>query len=86
MQRCYMADEIIKKCPCGTGNITRSRKVTSTPLLLHNSCSNLLTLTDDPLIDPILTRMECIYDLVAVGYGDGSHFTGSFYNNRVAYE
>ena len=82
----YMVDKIIRKCICGTGNITRSRKIISTPILLHISCTDILTDRVDPYIDPSITRMGYIYDLVGVGYGDGAHFTGSFFTSGGTYE
>ena len=38
------------------------------------------------VIDPFMTIMGFHWDLVAVGYGDGIHFTGTFSFDGAAYE
>ena len=77
----------LSKCSCGKGTkILSNCVITRTPLLLYISCAEILSSRDDPIIDPSITIMGFNYDLVAVGYGDGTHFTGTFSYGGAAYE
>ena len=60
--------------------------ITRTPLLLYISCAEILSSRDDPIIDPSITIMGLHNNLVAVDYGDGMHFTGTFVFDGAAYE
>ena len=77
----------LSECSCGEGTkILSSCVITRTPLLLYISCAEILSSRDDPIIDPSITIMGFNYDLVAVGYGDGTYFTGTFSCGGAAYE